>query len=66
MNRDLTVAEAAEQLRLNAETVRQLACRGKLRGAYKTGQGGRTSPWRIPPKALDQYRALQPQGYRAA
>ena len=65
MSRDLSVREAADQLNVNEETVRQLACRGKLRGAYKGGLGGRTSPWRIPPRALDQYRALQPQGYRA-
>lgn len=62
---DLTVKQAAEQLNVNPETVRQLADRGKLRGAYKGGLGGRTSPWRIPVRALDLYRSSQPQGYRS-
>lgn len=61
---DLTIKQAAEQLNVNPETVRQLADRGKLPGAYKGGSGGRTSPWRIPPRALDLYRSAQPQGYR--
>jgi hypothetical protein len=29
-----------------------------LRGAYKTG--GKTSQWRIPPKAIDYYQATRP------
>lgn len=63
MSHDLSVHDAAEQLQVDAKTVRKLAGRGKLRGAYKTGMGGKTSPWRIPPKALDHFRAAQPQGY---
>ncbi|GAA0187944.1 helix-turn-helix domain-containing protein [Glutamicibacter sp. V16R2B1] len=62
---DLNVKQAASELNLNPETVRQLADQGRLRGAYKGGRGGKTSPWRIPPRALDLYRSSQPQGYRA-
>ena len=31
-----------------------------LKGAYKTG-AGRTSPWRIPPAAIDYYQQHQPR-----
>ncbi|XAZ30626.1 hypothetical protein AAHB34_15890 [Paenarthrobacter ureafaciens] len=31
-----------------------------LKGAYKTG-AGRTSPWRIPPAAIDYYQQHQPK-----
>lgn len=61
---DLTVEEVAVELKHSPTLIRQLANRGKFRGAYKAGTGGRTSPWRIPRKSLDLYRASQPQGYR--
>lgn len=61
---DLTVDEAATELRQSEVMVRKLANRGKLPGAYKGGTGGRTSPWRIPLRALELYRQSQPQGYR--
>ncbi|MGP9781835.1 helix-turn-helix domain-containing protein [Glutamicibacter sp. AOP12-B1-11] len=61
---DLTIKEAAGELSVSQELVRQLANRGRLRGAYKSGLGGRTSLWRIPAKALELYRSSQPQGYR--
>jgi hypothetical protein len=52
-----TVDEVAEML---AEPVRSVSrhCQTQaLRGAYKTG--GKTSPWRIPPKAIDYYQATR-------
>jgi len=61
---DLTVEQTAEELQQSPTMIRKLANRGKLPGAYKTGLGGRTSPWRIPPSALDRFRKGQPQGYR--
>ncbi len=61
---DLSVKQAAAELNMSEELVRQLANRGKLRGAYKSGLGGRTSPWRFPARALELYRTSQPGGYR--
>ena len=61
---DLTVDQAAVQMNHSHAMVRKLANRGKLPGAYKAGMGGKTSPWRIPAKAIEMYRKSQPQGYR--
>ena len=61
---DLTVEQTAAELQQSPTMVRKLANRGKFPGAYKTGMGGRTSPWRIPYSALDRFRKGQPQGYR--
>lgn len=57
--RAYTLAEAAEIL---AEPVATIAkhCRTQaLKGAYKTGNGGRTAPWRIPPAAIEHYQATR-------
>lgn len=57
--RGYTPAQVAEMLE---EPVRIIVihCRTQvLKGAYKTG--GRTSPWRIPPAAIDYYQAHQPR-----
>ena len=43
------------------EPVRSIVVRCRtqaLKGAYKTG--GRTSPWRIPPAAINQYQSTRP------
>ncbi|QHK19397.1 hypothetical protein GU243_06165 [Pseudarthrobacter psychrotolerans] len=39
------------------QTIRRHCQTQALRGAYKTG--GKTSPWRIPPKAIDYYQATR-------
>ncbi|MBF6671537.1 helix-turn-helix domain-containing protein [Glutamicibacter sp. FBE19] len=62
---DMTVEQAAEELQQSPTMIRKLANRGKFPGAYKSGMGGRTSPWRIPHSALDRFRKGQPQGYRS-
>lgn len=52
--RAYTPEQVAEMLE---EPVRSIVvhCRTQaLKGAYKTG--GRTSPWRIPPAAIDHYQ----------
>jgi hypothetical protein len=46
----LNVGFVAEATRLKADSHAD-----EKGGAYKTG--GRTSPWRIPPKAIDYYQA---------
>lgn len=54
-----TLQEVAEML---AEPVATIArhCRTQaLSGAYKTGNGGRTAPWRIPPAAIEHYQATR-------
>lgn len=30
-----------------------------LKGAYKTGSGGKTAPWRVPPEAIEYYQATR-------
>lgn len=55
--RDLSVPDVAEQLNLHPSTVYALLRSGHFPGAYHTGRGGRTSPWRIPQTAVEQYRA---------
>jgi hypothetical protein len=41
-------------------TIRRHCRTQALKGAYKTG-AGRTSPWRIPPAAIDYYQQHQPK-----
>jgi hypothetical protein len=52
-----TIEEVAEMLAEPVSTIRTHYQTQALRGAYKTG--GRTSPWRIPPKAIDHYQATR-------
>ena len=49
-----TVPEVAVMLAEPQQTVKKHCQTQALRGAYKTG--GKTSPWRIPPKAIDYYQ----------
>lgn len=55
--RAYTLEEVAEMLAEPVSTIRVHCQTQALRGAYKTG--GRTSPWRIPPKAIDHYQATR-------
>lgn len=54
--RDMTVGEAAEALRVSRNTVIQRIKDGKLQ-AYNVGTEGH-AVWRIPPSALERFRAL--------
>lgn len=56
--RAFTLEEVAEMLVEPVWTIRQHCQTQALRGAYKTG--GKTSPWRIPPAAIDYYQATRP------
>lgn len=49
-----TVPQVAEMLQEPQQTIKKHCQTQALRGAYKTG--GKTSPWRIPPKAIDYYQ----------
>lgn len=54
-----TAEQVAEMLQEPVSTI-LVHCRTQaLKGAYKTG--GRTSPWRIPPSAIDHYQKNQPR-----
>lgn len=55
--RAFSIEEVAEMLHEPVSTIRTHCQTQALRGAYKTG--GRTSPWRIPPKAIDYYQATR-------
>lgn len=55
--RAYTLEEVAEMLAEPVKTIRQHCQTQALRGAYKTG--GKTSPWRIPTKAIDHYQATR-------
>lgn len=55
--RAYTLEEAAEMLAEPVKTIRRHCQTQALRGAYKTG--GKTSPWRIPNKAIDYYQATR-------
>lgn len=59
--RDYSVREVAEMTGQCTKTVATLARRGAFPGAYKAGSGGRTSPIRIPAKAVEAWRARQPR-----
>jgi hypothetical protein len=52
-----TIPEVAEMLAEHPDTVKKHCQTQDLRGAYKIG--GRSSPWRIPPKAIDYYQATR-------
>jgi len=49
-----TVPEVSLMLAEPQQTVKRHCQTQALRGAYKTG--GKTSPWRIPPTAIDYYQ----------
>ncbi|MCT9624246.1 helix-turn-helix domain-containing protein [Pseudarthrobacter equi] len=50
--------EVAEMLAEPVETIAKHCRTQALKGAYKTG--GKTSPWRIPPAAIDYYQRTRP------
>lgn len=52
-----TIPEVAEMLAEPEQSVKRHCQTQALRGAYKTG--GKTSPWRIPRKAIDYYQATR-------
>lgn len=57
--RAFTPEQVAEMLEEPVRTI-VVHCRTQaLKGAYKTG--GRTSPWRIPPAAIDHYQRTRPR-----
>lgn len=58
---DLSVKELAEQIGVHPVRASDLIRRGYFPGAFKTGAGGQTSPWRIPATAVTEYKARQPQ-----
>lgn len=55
--RAYTLDEVAEMLAEPVATIRRHCQTQALRGAYKTG--GKTSPWRIPDKAINHYQATR-------
>lgn len=55
--RAFTLQEVSEMLAEPVDTIRRHCQTQALRGAYKTG--GKTSPWRIPNKAIDHYQATR-------
>lgn len=57
--RAFTSDQVAEMLEEKVEAINRHCRTQALKGAYKTG--GRTSPWRIPPSAIDYYQAHQPR-----
>ncbi|SKB86343.1 Helix-turn-helix domain-containing protein [Arthrobacter sp. 31Cvi3.1E] len=58
--RAYTLEQVAEMLQEPVKTISKHCRTQALKGAYKTG-AGRTSPWRIPPAAIDYYQANQPR-----
>ncbi|MFB9164124.1 helix-turn-helix domain-containing protein [Arthrobacter psychrochitiniphilus] len=57
--RAYTPAQVADMLQEPVRTI-VVHCRTHaLKGAYKAG--GRTSPWRIPPAAIDHYQRTRPR-----
>lgn len=51
--------QVAEMLQEKVEAINRHGRTQALKGAYKTG--GRTSPWRIPPAAIDHYQRTRPR-----
>ena len=49
-----TLDEVSQMLAEPVETIAKHCRTQALKGAYKTG--GKTSPWRIPPQAIDDYQ----------
>lgn len=54
-----TLQEVAEMISEPVATVAKHCRTQALLGAYKTGNGGRTAPWRIPPAAIEHYQATR-------
>lgn len=52
---DLKVEQVAERLNVSLDTVYK-ALRTKKLPARKIGEGGKSSPWRVTPEALEEYR----------
>lgn len=52
---DLTIEQVARELQVSKTLVYRLARTKKIR-AYKIGLQGRTSNWRIPETAVEDYR----------
>lgn len=57
--RAYTPEQVAEMLEEPVRTIVSHCRTQALKGAYKTG--GRTSPWRIPPAAIDHYQRTRPR-----
>lgn len=55
IRRAYTLEQVSEMLQEPVATIAKHCRTQALKGAYKTG--GRTSPWRIPPAAIDHYQA---------
>ena len=55
--RAFTIREVAEMLAEPETSIKKHCQTQALRGAYKTA--GKTSPWRIPPTAIDYYQATR-------
>ena len=54
MEQDLTIKELAQKVKRSPETLRSLARKGELRGAYKIG-----GSWRFRIEALDELREVR-------
>lgn len=54
-----TPEQVAEMLQEKVDAINRHCRTQALNGAYKTG--GKTSPWRIPPAAIDHYQRTQPR-----
>lgn len=52
--------QVSEMLQESVNTIRKHCRTQALQGAYKTGTG-KTSPWRIPPAAIDHYQRTRPR-----
>lgn len=57
--RAYTPDQVAEMLEEKVEAINRHCRTQDLKGAYKTG--GKTSPWRIPPAAIDHYQRTRPR-----
>lgn len=57
MTQVYTISEAAQLLKQSRTSIYRLCRTGGLPGAYKTGQQGVTSHWRIPATSIDKYQA---------
>ena len=57
--RAFTLEQVSEMLQEPVSSIRTHCRPQTLKGAYKTG--GRTSPWRIPPAAIDYYQRTRPR-----
>lgn len=54
----MTVNEVAALLRHDRSTIYELIAAGAFPGAFRSGIGGKTSPWRIPRGAVEKYQGL--------